>query len=89
MRLAARVGTDDDGNVSYVLFSYDVEITDADLKCLAGLPNLRSLTISGPRITDEGLSQLKDLGRLTELTIGTTNKVTTAGLRHVSGLTTT
>ncbi|MGO8689900.1 MAG: hypothetical protein ACLQLG_09715 [Thermoguttaceae bacterium] len=60
--------------------------TDEDLKNIAKLNNLRRLILSGSRVTDAGMVQLKGLARLTCLDLSQT-KVGDAGLDHLKGLT--
>jgi hypothetical protein len=60
--------------------------TDADLRDLAVLTQLRWLDLGGTRITDAGLERLTGLTRLQELGLSGT-LVTGAGLKHIEGLT--
>ncbi len=59
--------------------------TQADLKHLKGLTNLKSLYIRLPGVTDEGLQHLKDLTTLKALDLHTC-QITDAGLKHLQGL---
>jgi hypothetical protein len=63
------------------------KVTDADLRHLADLPQLRILKLdAATRITDAGLKELAGLKQLTDLGLGST-QVTDAGLKHLAGLT--
>ena len=61
------------------------KVTDAGLKHLKGLSNLRHLGL-GSQVTDAGLKHLKGLTKLRELYLSGT-QVTDAGLEHLKGLT--
>jgi Leucine Rich Repeat (LRR) protein len=59
---------------------------DDQLHHLRAFANLRRLTLAGgPKVTDAGLENVKDLSGLQELRFGGT-KITSAGLKYVSGL---
>ena len=60
-------------------------ISDAGLKYLAGLTNMKRLHIGGPHLTDEGLSYLANMKKLDSLTISD-GDFTDKGLRHLEGL---
>lgn len=60
--------------------------TDADLKHLDGLRQVKSLSLCGTQITDTGLENLKGLSQLRWLLLENT-RVTDAGLEHLRGLT--
>jgi hypothetical protein len=60
-------------------------ITDAGLKDVAKLKNLKSLDLGGTRITDLGLKDVAKLQKLEDLDLSST-KITTAGLREVAKL---
>jgi hypothetical protein len=58
------------------------EITDDDLDCLSGLPDVTYLSILSPKVTDAGLARLDALTNLTNLQIHGPN-FTDAALAHV------
>lgn len=73
------------------------QVTDADLKELAPLKNLKNLNLAYPRhrdddftqprlVTDDGLKHLAQLNNLTAIDL-TGTKVTDAGLKHLAPLT--
>ena len=57
-------------------------VTDAGLDHVAGLTNLKWLSLGGPGITDAGLAKLERLSDLRSLTLRDTN-VTAAGVRRL------
>jgi Leucine-rich repeat (LRR) protein len=59
--------------------------TDADLKTLADLKSLGSLTLYRTAVTDAGLKELTAIKTLTTLDLGST-KITDAGLKELAGL---
>lgn len=59
-------------------------IGDAGLAHLAGLTNLKRLTLGGPDMTDQGLTNLSNLKLLETLRL--TGQFTDAGLRHLESL---
>ena len=61
------------------------DITDAGLKCLKELPDLRDLDLRGTRVTDDGLENLKGLRLLSNIVLDDTS-VTDAGLEHLKSL---
>ena len=61
-------------------------ITDAGLAHVAGLVELRRLSLTNTDVTDAGLAHLKGLARLESLNLERT-KVTDEGLKHLLGLT--
>jgi len=61
------------------------KVTDAGLKALAGMKNLKELHLEGTGITDAGLDQLKGLAELEYLNLYNT-KVTDAGMGKLAGL---
>lgn len=63
----------------------NLEVTDADIAALAGLPEIRSLDLEGARITDAGLGRLAGLTRLQALGL-TGTRVTDDGLEHLKGM---
>jgi hypothetical protein len=64
----------------------DPQVTDADLRHLEGLPQLRTLHLTNAKVTDAGLEHVKGLTQLRHLNLfGTT--VTDTGLAHIEGLT--
>ena len=64
----------------------NTQATDADLKNMRGLANLRVLWLNNTAVTDTGVAHLKRLTQLEELNLHTT-QVGDAGLLHVRGLT--
>ena len=65
--------------------SPDTELSDACLIPLQGLSQLQSLTLSGNRITDDGLALIAGIPELETLDLDATD-VTDAGLVHLQGL---
>jgi hypothetical protein len=63
----------------------NAQVSDADLKQLAALKSLETLTLRGTQITSDGLSQLSQLKSLRQLNIADT-EVDDAGLEHLRGL---
>ena len=61
------------------------KITDADLKHLGALPDLKALYLFNTPITDVGLRELTQFKDLQLLNIGKT-KISDAGLKSISGL---
>lgn len=59
-------------------------VTDAGLRHLARLPNLRHLDLSGTAITDRGLIILRDLPKLETISLAMT-RVTDEGVVHLAG----
>jgi hypothetical protein len=59
--------------------------TDADLKCLANLPDVESLRIDSLEVSDAGIAHLKSVAGLKELVLFCP-KVTDAGLTHIHSL---
>lgn len=57
-------------------------LSDDDLSCLAGLPHLRTLTLTSTPITDDGLEHLRDLEQLTFVDLRFTH-VTPAGVKRL------
>jgi hypothetical protein len=65
---------------------YGTKVTDADLKHLEDLPQIRSLGLSKTQISDAGLANLKGLSQLHWLRLQNT-QITDAGLEHLRNLT--
>jgi eukaryotic-like serine/threonine-protein kinase len=61
------------------------KVGDADVKTLAGLKNLQTLSLWGTRVTDAGLKELTGLTNLQWLSLETT-RVTDVGLKELAGL---
>jgi hypothetical protein len=61
------------------------KVTDADLKHLAALKQLRDLDLGLTQVTNAGLKHLAALKQLRDLDLGLT-QVTDAGLKHLAGL---
>lgn len=61
------------------------KVTDADLKELKSLPDLRTLILFDTPITDAGLESVQSLTRLEELNLNST-LITDAGLQNLKGL---
>ena len=65
-----------------VIFGLGIALTDATLKELATLTELRSLKLGGTQVTDAGLAELTVLRKLRELALEKTN-VTDEGVREL------
>lgn len=65
--------------------TFGPQLGNAGLEKIAGLKQLRSLDLSGSRITDEGLKYLEGLTQLDSLDLANT-RVSDAGLIHVGEL---
>ena len=63
--------------------SGSADVTDAGLRHLARMPQLRQLEVDGCAITDAGLEGLADLPKLTSLIVKNT-KVTAAGVKKLA-----
>src|SRR5882672_2854836 len=63
----------------------NTSVTDAGLKVLTGMKNLRRLHLEKTAVGDEGLAALKGLGELQSINLYST-KVTDKGLAHLAGL---
>jgi len=84
-KLGGKVKRDDkaDGKpVVSVDFAGNGLVTDAAMKNVKGLKNLRELNLSGTKITDTGLEELKELKNLRELILDGT-RVTDAGVEDL------
>lgn len=60
------------------------QLTDAGLRPLAGMPQLRRLNLSGAQITDRGLEVLQHLRSLQRFQLTWQGTVTDAGVAHLS-----
>lgn len=58
-------------------------VTDAGIRHLARMPQLRELDLSSTGVTDAGLAVLRDVPQLTHLTL-TMTRVTDAGMMHLA-----
>ncbi len=65
---------------------YGAQVTDARLKHLEGLTQLRTLTLSLTKVDDSGLQHLRGMSQLQRLSL-TSTPITDAGLKHLKGLT--
>ncbi|MCA9267171.1 MAG: hypothetical protein KDA41_01810, partial [Planctomycetales bacterium] len=82
--LSAKLARDDGGHVIEVNFR-DLQIDDAALAHLAGLPQLRSVLLNKTAVTDQGLATLGQIETLENLDLrgcATTND----GVAHLAGL---
>lgn len=95
LRLWRNKAINDEGMISvqklhqlHTLEIYGPYITDAGLKHLSDLPNLKELLIIDPGlgITDEGLKHLANLASLTMLSLDGADAITDEGLRHLARL---
>src|SRR5258707_14143680 len=68
-RMGGRVYRDEErpGNPVVKVDLFLRKVTDADLKNLTGLKNLKTLILAGTKITDAGLRDLAPLKSLTDL----------------------
>src|SRR5436190_11057360 len=64
---------------------FGTQVTDAGLKELKDLTQLKELSLYGPQVTDAGLKELKDLKQLTTLDLSGT-QVTDVGLKELKDL---
>ena len=60
------------------------EITDEAMPIIGKFRELRRLDLRGSRITDAGMAQLSDLGKIKDLNLGDCEAVTDAGIRVIS-----
>ncbi|HEY6209835.1 MAG TPA: hypothetical protein VIW28_12295 [Gemmatimonadales bacterium] len=58
-------------------------LTDLGVRCLARMPQLRHLDLSGTQVTDRGLEVLRELAALQSISLAWT-RVTDAGVSHLS-----
>jgi Leucine-rich repeat (LRR) protein len=72
-------------DVRFGLYLNGTQVTDVDLKELAGLKQLQALNLGFTKTTDAGLKELAGLKQLKALNLGFT-KVTDAGLKELAGL---
>jgi hypothetical protein len=87
-RLDARVereGQSADKPILKVDF-YGTKVTDADLRHLEGLANLRALDLHATSITDAGLVFVKNIASLQTLSLNFT-AITDEGLKHLKDMT--
>lgn len=63
----------------------DQRLTDGDMQCLEGLPDIRVLKLSGTSITDQALVHMSGLRKLEELTLNGTS-IEGPGLAHLQHL---
>src|SRR5262249_49985399 len=61
------------------------QLTDAGLKDLARLTNVRVMIFGAPKVTDAGVKELAALKGLQAVSLGGT-QVTNGGLKHLAGL---
>jgi uncharacterized protein YjbI with pentapeptide repeats len=64
----------------------DQPVVDADLKCIATLDHLKTLSLIRTSITDAGMSELSVLSNLEILSLDGTAAVTDHGLKHIAEL---
>jgi hypothetical protein len=60
-------------------------VTDAGVRHLVTLPNLRQVSFAGPELTDDGLKYLSTLSNLSNVGVGGP-MITDAGLKYLSAL---
>lgn len=79
--IGATVQIDGDFSVTTIRLGagFNGQVTDEDLKLLASLPSLKSLTLMGRGVTDSGLKHLEKLNSLQTLTLSATS-VTDEGI---------
>ena len=78
------LGDDFFGDV-VMLYLYKTKLSDAEMKCLNGMPYLESLELSDTLVTDAGLRSVQGLVRLKSLTLNNT-RITDVGLENLTGL---
>ena len=74
--------TDKDDKEHTATVAADAKITDAGLKNLVGLSNLKTLSLSNTKVTDKGLEHVKELTGLKTLHLKGT-KVTEDGIKDL------
>jgi hypothetical protein len=79
------LGSDFFRNVERVCLGKGDEFTDAKLSYVSDLPGLKSLTLNGAAIGDEGLRSLRELLGLEKLHLSNT-RISDAGLVHLTHL---
>ncbi len=85
--LARLVGVDQVHDVASVSLAHNKEVTDADLRQLSDLKDLRDLNLGWTEVSDEGLAHLKRLRGLEHLYLESCSHVTDSGIAHLAGLT--
>ena len=65
---------------------YGTEVTDQDLKALAGLAELQTLDLGRTKVTDAGLKELAALPQLQSLDLSYNAALSDAGLRELAAL---
>lgn len=85
--LARFVGVDHVHDVVSITLPHNKNVTDADLRQLSALKNLRDLNLGWTEVSDEGLAHLKRLRRLEHLYLESCSNVTDSGIAHLAGLT--
>ena len=83
--LGAKIVRDDNAPGKPITQVQLANATDANLKEVAGLKNLRSLDLAGTKVTDAGLKELAGLKSLSSLNLVGT-PVTDAGLKELAAL---
>src|SRR5262249_12599519 len=83
-QLGGKVDSDDPEGVATVVL-YHTRATDADLRDLAALKNLKVLLLDNTAVTDEGLKPLASLKQLHTLTLSRT-RVTGTAFKDLAGL---
>jgi len=73
------------GNLRYLTFAKESQITDAGLLHLVELTELYSLSLNGTQVTDDGLRYLIRLAKLQILSLSNTG-ISDAGLLHLQGM---
>ncbi|PHS05166.1 MAG: hypothetical protein COA78_15590 [Blastopirellula sp.] len=97
-KIGMEIGLNSEGKIQVITTPYPLLITDKDLAQVTGLAELVVLDLKGTQITDDALSHLHDLPKLTELYLGGSiitdiepeffgPRITNDGLEHLSHLT--
>src|SRR4029077_16422071 len=83
-KLGATLGVKSKGSEGPIVVgaSLAVDATDDQLRLLAELPELCSLSLRGARVTDAGLKHLREIRKLRELSLAGTD-ITDSGMREV------